>query len=257
MKERVFILASCENCAAATPLGLRQQTDDVCHTVVHENVCVQGTVTITPSVVSGESRSFCLGNPRIGECPGVIRPNCSFSVSQRICVQIPLTFSATAVAVPNGIVCSDADIGECTGVTACVRTIGFYRNNQAITNALITSAGGTLLLGDGGGLTITVDTTNATEILSLNPPKPPAPDSPPFEGQYAILYAQLLAAKLNVLALMEQDVDICAFAVSAILAADAFIGSSPVGGTNGAPDFQEPLARFNEGDAPGCPSHCD
>jgi hypothetical protein len=159
--------------------------------------------------------------------------------------------------VPNGIVCGDADIGECSEAEACTYSLGFYKNNPTITNSLIEDAGGTVLLGDGEGLTVTADTSNAIEILKLNPPTPPAPDLPPYKPQYAELYAQLLTAKLNILTLTAMGVDVCPYAVAAIEAADAFIGDSPVGGMDGAPDVQLPLTRFNEGTAPGCPFNCE
>lgn len=254
-------MSNCTNCTnsdsaiyTASPLD---DVVEVCPTVVHENVCVQGTVTITPNIDIGDSRSFCLGNPMVGSCPGELSQFCSFTVSQRICVQIPLTFSATATAVPNGIVCGTPQTGECANGNACTHTIGFFKNHPDVTNALITATGGTITLGNGGGLSFVVDTTNATDVLSLNTPEPPAPDSPPFANQYQILYAQLLAAKLNVLALTAAGVEICTFAVLAIAAADAFLTASPAGGMAGAPAVQEPLADFNEGDAPGCPSHCE
>jgi len=101
----VILLSICTRCLnkyAINPL----QVEDACPTIVHEDVCVQGTVTITPSVVSGETRSFCLGKPIIGNCCGDLVQFCSFTVSQNIRVQIPLKFSATATAVPNGFVCS-------------------------------------------------------------------------------------------------------------------------------------------------------
>jgi hypothetical protein len=88
-------------------------------------------------------------------------------------------------------------------------------------------------------------------VLSFNTPSPPAPSSPPFSQQYQVLYAQLLAAKLNVL-----NGATCAFAAAAIAAADTFIANSPAGGTSGAPAVQDPLELFNSGGAPDCPMHC-
>jgi len=85
----------------------------------------------------------------------------------------------------------------------------------------------------------------------------PAPNVPPFAGQYQVLYAQLLAAELNVPALTALGVEICTSAITAINAADSFLGMSPLGGMAGAPIVQEPLALFNEGDASGCPYHCN
>lgn len=253
---------ACTTCGNANTnnavLNLLQEEPTVCPTIVHENVCVQGTVTITPNIQIGESMSFCLGNPMIGSCPGTLARNCTFTVSQNICVQIPLTFSATATAAPNGLVCGTPETGECVGTTACTHTIGFFRNHPDVTNALITAAGGSIILGsDNTGASFTVTTANANAVLSLNTPSPPAPSSPPFANQYQVLYAQLLAAKLNVLSITALGETVCPFATAAIAAADAFLAASPSGvGMAGAPDVQEPLATFNEGNAPGCPIHC-
>ena len=49
----------------------------------------------------------------IGPCPGTPVEECTFTVSQSICVQIPLTFSAAATAEPTGIVCGTPDVGPC------------------------------------------------------------------------------------------------------------------------------------------------
>ncbi len=239
-----------------------EQEQTVCPVTVHETVCVQGTVTITPHVTTDEPKSFCFGNPIIGGCPGTLMPNCSFKVGQQICVQIPLTFSATATAVEDGLVCGTPATGDCPSpAVACTRTIGFFRNNSEVTNALITAAGGQIILGkilgsDALGLSFVVTTANANTVLDFNTPSPPAPASPPFAGQYQVLYAQLLAAKLNVQNLIDNDVPVCPFITEAIMAADNFLATSPAGGMAGAPAVQEPLALFNEGDAPGCPPHC-
>jgi hypothetical protein len=85
-----------------------------CPAIVNETVCVQADVTITPSVVVGTIESFCVGGPVIGGCPETPVAACTFTVSQNICVQIPLTFSAVAVAVPVGIVCGTPLAGACT-----------------------------------------------------------------------------------------------------------------------------------------------
>lgn len=238
---------------------LAAQADEMaeCPAIVNETVCVQASVTITPDVKTGEIKSFCVGNPSIGRCPGTPSPtgNCSFTVSQKICVQVPLTFSATAEAIPTGIVCGEPGTGECKPV-GCTLTIGFYRNHPDETNALITAAGGSIVLGDDsapGSASFVVTTANANDVLSFNTPSPPAPGSPPFAQQYQVLYAQLLGANLNVLSGAT-----CEFAAAAISAANLFLATSTAGvGKAGAPDVQEPLAQFNEGTAPGCPRHCD
>lgn len=91
------------------------QVADECPAIVHETVCVQANVTITPNVAVGAIQSFCVGEPIIGACPGEPVRECVFAVSQNICVQVPLTFSATAIAVPSGIVCSAPSAEPCTG----------------------------------------------------------------------------------------------------------------------------------------------
>lgn len=84
-----------------------------CPATVHEAVCVQATITITPDVTVGEIESFCVGGPVIGACPGTPEMECTFTVSQNICVQVPLNFSANATAVPSGIVCGTPSVGTC------------------------------------------------------------------------------------------------------------------------------------------------
>lgn len=251
------------NCTTCTKVNESivspQQNEEMgCQTTVHERVCVQGTVTITPDVRCGPSRSFCMDEPIIGTCLEDLMPYCEFTVSQNICVQIPLTFSATASAVPDGLVCGTEEMGPCPGApVGCTHSIGFFRMNSEITNALIMAAGGSITLGAGGGLSFTVTTSNANAVLNFNTPSPPAPEDPPFAGQYQNLYAQLLAANLNALSLEALGVEVCDFATDAITAANNFLTASPAGGMAGAPGVQEPLEQFNSGNAPGCPEHCD
>ncbi|KGR80272.1 hypothetical protein [Ureibacillus manganicus] len=85
-----------------------------CPVTVHEEVCVQATVTIRPDVQILPIRSFCRGPARINQpCVGTPQRFCTFTVSQNICVEIPLTFSVTPEAVPTGIVCGIPMEGPC------------------------------------------------------------------------------------------------------------------------------------------------
>ena len=223
-----------------------------CQTIIHNSVCVEAQITITPQVTVGEIQSYCLGNPIIGGCPNIPIPRCSFRISQNICIQVPLTFSANASAAPPGIVCAEPGIGECVLTPACTYTIGYFKDHPDVTNALITDLGDSIILGiDDSGLSYTVTTSNANDVLDFNTESPPAPSDPSFANQYQVLYAQLLAANLNV-----ANGATCPFATSAIAAANAFIAMSPAGGMAGAPTYQMPLAQYNEGSAPGCPFRC-
>lgn len=226
-----------------------------CPATVHETVCVQARVTISPFVDVGEVQSFCVGPPMMGACPGEPSPtgSCVIDVSQNVCVEIPLSFSAGAQAVPAGIVCGTPTAGNCPAAESCTLTIGFYRNNPEVTNALIEDAGGFIILGiDGDGASYIATPATANAILSLNTPSPPAPPAPPLANQYQVLYAQLLAAQLNVLRGAT-----CDFVLTAINNANVFIAASPSGiGQEGAPGFSKPLDDFNNGLISGCPDHC-
>ena len=223
-----------------------------CPTTVHENVCIGAQITISPLVDVGEIMTTCAGDAFIGACPGIPVPFCSFMVSQSICVQVPLIFHASVEATPAGITCGTHGTGGCTTPTVCTRSIGYYWNNPDVTNRLITEAGGSIILGtDGDGLSFTVTTANAADVLALNTPSPPAPSAPPFAAQYQLLYAQLLAANLNIL-----NGATCEAGAMAIILANTFIASSPPGGIANAPAIQALLAQYNEGLAPGCPGFC-
>ena len=222
---------------------------------VHETVCIQADVKINPVVTVGEIESFCVGGPNIGACSGLISPtnSCTFAVSQNVCIEIPLTFSALAIAEPTGIVCGTPLIGPCPVVSGCTFTIGYFKNHPDVTNALITKAGGSIILGvDNTGSSYTVTIANANNVLSFMTPSPPAPASGAFAQQYQNLYAQLLAANLNVI-----NGATCDNAKIAISNANSFLETSPSGvGKAGAPLVQAPLENFNAGTATGCPGHC-
>ena len=242
------VCTDCDSNISKTVTAL-QNENGICETTVHENVCVQATVTITPSVTSGPSTSFCLGNPVIGSCPGTLRENCVFTVSQNLCVQIPLSFSADAAAVPNGIVCNEVGIGACQGTGGCTHTRGYFANHDTVVSALL--AEGPITLGvDATGFSFTVTTLTDAELVFTNA----VPGSP--NPQYDQLYAQLLTADLNVRALTDQGIAICQFALDAIAAANALLAMAAEQPNSVVSGIQEDLATFNEGNAPGCPLHC-
>ncbi|HEY3368642.1 MAG TPA: hypothetical protein VGK74_26590 [Symbiobacteriaceae bacterium] len=78
-----------------------------CPTTVSEDVCIEATVTITPTVTSGPPLVLCRGPLRLGRCPGTPSPTgtCNFSVQQNLCVEVPLTFDASVFATPGRVVC--------------------------------------------------------------------------------------------------------------------------------------------------------
>ncbi|MDD2979869.1 MAG: hypothetical protein PHN80_07845 [Hespellia sp.] len=225
-----------------------------CPTTVHNNVCIDAEITIKPVVTVGEIRTYCIKEAAIGRCSGTISPDCSFHVRQEICVQVPLTFEADASATPIGIVCGTPDTGICNESDTCTRTIGYYKTHESTLAALLLEAGGSIVLGNSAaGLGYTVTTVaEAIHVLEFSIPDSALPTTSVYATQYRVLYAQLLGAKLNVLAGAD-----CSYANTAISQADHFLAASPSEGTSGAPDYQSALAVFNEGNAEGCPEHCE
>lgn len=224
-----------------------QQVGHECPATVHETVCVQANVTITPNVdLIGPIESFCVHGPIIGACPGEPVSECTFTVSQNICVQIPLSFSADATVEPSGIVCGTPIPGPCELPGSCTLTRGFFANNPSVTNALIEDAGDSIILGmEDQGLSVTVTTDNASIVLGGNQPLPPG--VPPI---YQNLYAQLLTAKLNVL-----NGATCEFATTTIATADAFLAAGTID-QEVASNLVDDLSEFNMGLAEGCPESC-
>ncbi|WP_205688796.1 hypothetical protein [Bacillus sp. BHET2] len=237
------------------------QQEEGCTDIVSQQVCVEAVVTITPTVTPGEPMVTCVGLPVVGRTcadlgftPSTTMPgSCTTTYAQVLCVNIPLTFNAEVQATPGQVGCGPAsNTPNCPAPTTCTHSIGFYQNNQEVTNALIASAGGAIILGsDNTGLSLTATTANAEDILSINAPIPPTPEDPPFRGQYQALYAQLLAANLNVLSGAT-----CTFATETIESANNFLSSSPPEGLAGAPAFTSALTSYNEGTAEGCPAMC-
>jgi len=90
-----------------------------CETVVYQPLSVCVPVTVTPSAVAGPSSTFCCGDPIVTPgataCPGTNR-SCTFTVTQQLCVAIPVVFRATSTVGDPSVVCGDAT-GEdvCTG----------------------------------------------------------------------------------------------------------------------------------------------
>lgn len=222
-----------------------------CTPEVSTQVCVEADVTVTPSVVAGTPTVNCVGNPQTVSCQGrgftpSTTDSCVFTVSQVLCVSIPITFDAEATAVLGLVACGEVFNGpDCQDLpgTSCTLTRGFYLNHPTETLQLLAIAGGTITLGtDNIGLSLVVTATNIFDVLSGD--VGPSP-------QYQQLYTQLLTAKLNVL-----NGATCQFATDTIALADTFLLQATINNAV-ASLIQEMLADFNEGNAQGCPGHCE
>lgn len=239
--------------AAQQPLVTLEDPVVNCPVTVSDQVCLQADLEIVPSVTAQTINVRCVGGPVLGPCvapPPTVAPTpCRFSVSQVICAEFKLNFSAEAAVRSTSATCDMPALTPCPPTPpppppgSCTHTIGFWRNQGAdlIFGFL------PIQLGNGGGLTVDV-TTTAQAVTILQPST--GPSSVP---QYNQLYAQLLAANLNVMSGAG-----CPAATAAIEAANEFLsGSATPDQPTVAAALAGTLEQYNSGELAGCPGHCD
>ncbi|TCP56034.1 hypothetical protein EV586_103694 [Tumebacillus sp. BK434] len=226
-----------------------------CPVTVSDQVCLQADLEIVPSVTTQTISVKCVGGPVLGPCasPPMTAPTpCRFSVSQVICAEFKLNFSAEAAVRNTSATCEMPALTPCPPTPppppppppgSCTHTIGFWRNQGVdLTTSFLP-----ILLGNGGGLSINV-TTTAQAVAILQPSS--GPSSVP---QYNQLYAQLLAANLNVL-----NGATCAAATAAIAAANEFLSASDTPDQKTvAAALASTLEQYNSGQLDECPGHCE
>ena len=97
----------------ASGVAVGQQVDPLaCTQYATAEVCAQATISLTPTVTPGTPVVSCVDGLVIGPCADISGftplPNtgvCTFTVSQVICVTIPLDFSVDVTATPSGGAC--------------------------------------------------------------------------------------------------------------------------------------------------------
>lgn len=79
----------------------------------NETVCVP--VTVTPFATPGTAKATCCGSPVIdpdGRCTGT-RKSCSFTITQRLCIEIPIAFGAVIETGSAVVQCGDVTETPC------------------------------------------------------------------------------------------------------------------------------------------------
>jgi len=78
------------------------------------DVCV--AVTVTPSADTGTPVTQCCGDPVVtpgrNTCSGTKKGACVFTISQRVCVAVPVTFGATATPGDTYVECVAASADD-------------------------------------------------------------------------------------------------------------------------------------------------
>ena len=88
------------------------QASEGCIAVTYQSAAVSVPVTVQPKVSTGHINTFCCGEPIITPSSYKITCNqksggCSFVLTQNICVEIPIEFSANACVDSPRIICGD------------------------------------------------------------------------------------------------------------------------------------------------------
>lgn len=93
--------------------------NQTCPTVGYQAATVCVPVTIEPYATAGATKTKCCGNAIVVSgatpCGGVKNGTCSFTISQNICVAVPVDFGANAVVGEAYVDCKGASATDiCT-----------------------------------------------------------------------------------------------------------------------------------------------
>lgn len=102
------------------PVCNGEPVDETCEAEAFLPITVCAPVTVTPFIRRLPTTTFCCGSPVINNfpeippCPGVENGACTFTISQDICVRVPVVFGANSL-VGNPFV----ECGEATSEDVC------------------------------------------------------------------------------------------------------------------------------------------
>lgn len=95
------------------------QTEQTCPTVAYQMSSVCVPVKVTPYARTGATFTKCCGNatvtPGIAVCDGVKNGVCAFTISQNVCIAVPVEFGASAEVGDAYVSCNGATADDvCT-----------------------------------------------------------------------------------------------------------------------------------------------
>ncbi|MEG1790588.1 MAG: hypothetical protein RR230_08045 [Oscillospiraceae bacterium] len=87
-------------------------TTQTCPTVGYQSASICVPVTVTPFAEAGITFTKCCGNafvtPGKSTCSGLKNGSCFFTISQDICVEVPVSFGAIATVGDTFVSCNGA-----------------------------------------------------------------------------------------------------------------------------------------------------
>lgn len=88
-------------------------SDLTCPATAYQSASVCVPVTVTPFAVVGDTVTKCCGDPVVtpgkNTCDGNKKGSCVFTITQDICVTVPVEFGASAEAGDTFVSCGTAD----------------------------------------------------------------------------------------------------------------------------------------------------
>lgn len=93
-------------------VSILQQAAITCPATGFQPATVCVPVTVTPFATALPTTTFCCGRPTVTPgattCPGTINGSCRFTITQAICVAVPVEFGARATVGAPSVVCGTA-----------------------------------------------------------------------------------------------------------------------------------------------------
>jgi len=92
---------------------LDTETPVVCPATAYQSATVCVPITVTPYAKTGTTETVCCGAPTVvageSKCSsGTKNGSCVFTITQDICVTVPVEFGATALPSDYYVTCNDA-----------------------------------------------------------------------------------------------------------------------------------------------------
>ncbi|NLH00611.1 MAG: hypothetical protein GX488_01705, partial [Clostridiales bacterium] len=95
-----------------------EQAKEKCTAIAYQAAEVSVPVTVRPKAITGAVNTFCCGEPTIKPCPPKIicdtkQGTCSFILTQLICIEVAIEFSAEAFAGCPFVQCGEVSEDMC------------------------------------------------------------------------------------------------------------------------------------------------
>lgn len=88
------------------------EESQTCDAIGYQPLTVCVPIEVTPFAIAGTPTTYCCGEPTItpntDSCNGTVNGNCSFTITQDICVAVPVEFGATASVSSPHVDCMNA-----------------------------------------------------------------------------------------------------------------------------------------------------